>query len=687
MSNQLIIKNTMNDMRNMSVAEIASLEGLTPEFAGVMLLGYYEKNDTPMPIIYSLSTTSAVDDGGSVITVMGKKLIHLFKDDIDIRYFGGKAEVGYNNAAILQNISNYCNLNSKRTIIINSGTSQGFETSSPFLLPISTNINMTSELIYTGIDHVAFFEVGNPTAYNFGAKLRIKVVRKTVSDWLNYDSVGVLVHNLIESTEVFIDKIQGFTRGVVFLATAKGVVYNNITFGSIINCRESIILTNVNNGWTNENNFFGGRIQQTSTNHVDKSRTGIIITSKDNMRYNNNNKFWKPSIELQSYIDITTIPILIEYGNFNSFYEMRSEFNDQGTYGDVSIVTKNDSDENFVIVGFAPHNSLTHSVKSEGNFGGALGHSLGFLQYSFQDYYPVFSNDNIVENCSEYSVTNTYISNGLFFFTSAGTSSNNVSGVKLNSNSININSTRGIGIYIDTRQSKRFLLSTILSSDSPVTSGFRFYIKCYDTTGLLIEGGENKMVKGTGTLSVVYNPATKSWNTGVNNSFFAFTLDRSVAYIDVIVMGGTGTGGANLQGLSIGSFEYYAPKLNKFPTKGLKSTIKPTLTIYNEGTFVKNNMSNTPIGWLFNNGSWQDVNPVADFSTFGLVKQSKSIENIIINDIPNANFSSASDVGGLLADFNSLISEYNKLVTLVNTTKSTLNTKLEADIVSGQQES
>lgn len=89
MANQFLTKNTMADMRDLSVCEIASLQGTNPTYAGVELLGYYEKGDTPAPIIYYLAQTDpGADDGGSVITTGNIKLVHDFMNFIHVSYFG-----------------------------------------------------------------------------------------------------------------------------------------------------------------------------------------------------------------------------------------------------------------------------------------------------------------------------------------------------------------------------------------------------------------------------------------------------------------------------------------------------------------------------------------------------------------------------------------------------------------------
>lgn len=76
----------MTDMRSMSTSEINDLQAGV--FAGVLLLGYHEKGDTPSPITYYISTTNKIDDGGSVIVIDNIKLEHIFIGEFSYKYFG-----------------------------------------------------------------------------------------------------------------------------------------------------------------------------------------------------------------------------------------------------------------------------------------------------------------------------------------------------------------------------------------------------------------------------------------------------------------------------------------------------------------------------------------------------------------------------------------------------------------------
>ena len=94
MANQFLIKNTMQEMKTLDSTEIAALQNGT--YTGVQLLGYYEKGDTPAPIVYYYVNPLTApdpggDDGGSVIEVQGSKFIHNFQV-LYFSYFGALSD-------------------------------------------------------------------------------------------------------------------------------------------------------------------------------------------------------------------------------------------------------------------------------------------------------------------------------------------------------------------------------------------------------------------------------------------------------------------------------------------------------------------------------------------------------------------------------------------------------------------
>lgn len=100
MANQFLIKNTMQDMRALGSTEIAALESGT--YAGVQLLGYHEKGDTPAPIEYYISSTTGTDDGGSIILVGSTKFEHKFNGEVNALYFGADKSGTVDSAPFIQ---------------------------------------------------------------------------------------------------------------------------------------------------------------------------------------------------------------------------------------------------------------------------------------------------------------------------------------------------------------------------------------------------------------------------------------------------------------------------------------------------------------------------------------------------------------------------------------------------------
>jgi len=130
MTSQFLIKNTMADMRSLSVCEITALQSGC--FTGVQLLGYYEKGDTPAPIVYFLSTTLDDDDGGSIIETGGIKLEHEFIDELNVRYFGAKGDGTHDDTSAIQSTIDYAPINSEDSGVISpKGFANGFNIQIP----------------------------------------------------------------------------------------------------------------------------------------------------------------------------------------------------------------------------------------------------------------------------------------------------------------------------------------------------------------------------------------------------------------------------------------------------------------------------------------------------------------------------------------------------------------------------
>lgn len=103
-------KDNVAELRVITAREIWAIQN--GHYKGVKLNGYYEKGDTPTPIDYYISATSATDDGGSVFEVESVKFEHKFtQKDISARYFGVLNDSQINQSYSIMAFNKYCDDN------------------------------------------------------------------------------------------------------------------------------------------------------------------------------------------------------------------------------------------------------------------------------------------------------------------------------------------------------------------------------------------------------------------------------------------------------------------------------------------------------------------------------------------------------------------------------------------------
>ncbi|MDR6528061.1 hypothetical protein J2787_003480 [Chryseobacterium rhizosphaerae] len=102
--NEYLEKDTMDEMCNLTDTEILLLE--MKFYKGIRLSGYYVKGDTPAPINYYLSASTAPDNKGSLVTSGSIRLFHQFTREVDVSYFGAKQDNVTDNAPKFQEAAN-----------------------------------------------------------------------------------------------------------------------------------------------------------------------------------------------------------------------------------------------------------------------------------------------------------------------------------------------------------------------------------------------------------------------------------------------------------------------------------------------------------------------------------------------------------------------------------------------------
>ncbi|WP_433902811.1 hypothetical protein [Sphingobacterium puteale] len=184
MANQFLIKNSMQEMRELSASEIAGLQGENPVYSGIQLMGYYKQGDTPAPIIYYPTIRSLVDNGGSFIVIQNIKLESIFKEGIDASYFGYKCDyingVGTDNVVVLAKLYEACKLY-KCKMIIPVGDS------------LTSRFGRFNDIDVEGYGaHVHLKNVNTPTMVQFGSNSKVEGIKfhSTEPD-LNFSRSGI----------------------------------------------------------------------------------------------------------------------------------------------------------------------------------------------------------------------------------------------------------------------------------------------------------------------------------------------------------------------------------------------------------------------------------------------------------------------------------------------------------------
>ncbi|QQD12280.1 hypothetical protein [Sphingobacterium sp. UDSM-2020] len=259
MANQFLIKNTMVDMRNLSASEIASLQGTNPTYAGVELFGYYEKGDTPAPILYYLSDTIATDDGGSVIDGVGYKLEHNFEGSVNIKYFGVSESL--ENTDIIQKTVNYA-VNSRCAITFPENMS--IHMNGQITLQSNTNIEGNHCRLYRTIQSAnsSFFYGDNIENFYIS---NIKIEGVTIGIDSGYDSNNCGIR-ILRSSNIFIHKVE-----VLKMSSAFQIYHGSNAQIDSCNIHHNVLtgISGINHYFKITNNTFSdnGMLHQTGLTH------------------------------------------------------------------------------------------------------------------------------------------------------------------------------------------------------------------------------------------------------------------------------------------------------------------------------------------------------------------------------------------------------------------------------------
>jgi hypothetical protein len=402
----------------------------------------------------------------------------------------------------------------------------GYYTSGTITIPKNIDVIMDAPIIYHGTDEEPALVVGEAGVASMFVTLKLNVKRNTISDWTSENNIGIFLYNC-NTCKIDIVQAYGFTIGVQCIGDGQGFAYNTTRLGYIISNKYGVDLNNDNSGWCNENYFYGGRFAVGTGVNSTESRYGVRITSKEDY-YNNSNVFMKPSFELNSTdASDEAVCILIEKGMNNSFLKIRNENND-------SVATiENNSTENEITTGYgyAPYTeSSVYPYNNVESIRQVLMNKIKSI---------VFNSGAMHKNAVYYNNSSyVHIPNVHFSYGTVSTLYETSDNITIYDSFLNV-AARGIGVFINTELSKRFIVY------KDVVSGYggRLSVRCYDENGDILTNldAEHPYVKGTVGISFTWSTTYGgTYRTGADtNSAIYFKVGDAVKYIDVIVSSGT----------------------------------------------------------------------------------------------------------------------------------------------------
>jgi len=398
-------------------------------------------------------------------------------------------------------------------------------------------------LLYTGTAEETALTIGEPGVNNRHVSLMgLSVERDTYSDWSNNANIGISIINAV-GCDINIALAAGFTIGVKCLGHGKGWVHNNTQLGRILYNKYGLMLSNDTYagayGWCNDNRFYGGHFSTYSGQSTTIDCHAVWITSDDGgYTANNSNAFFGMGIELSARTGgAYSYGVLLTHGNSNDFHSLRIEGVDY-IYKSENDSARNvfwlirDIDDDFVEDGDKHSNIIFHRDKVEERPPRAI--FLSGPLYKKAAYYDGDTNVNVPN---------------VFLAKNDAVTYSNMDNIDITDEYLQF-TTRGVGIFVNTENAKKFLVTR----DAVAGNGGRLYVRCYDSDGALLDG--------SGVTTYLYSrraSTAMSWSVNYGGAYIS-GVDSDVAVrfevtSDVKTIGIICTSGTNP--LKIRSFAIY----------------------------------------------------------------------------------------------------------------------------------
>lgn len=341
----------------------------------------------------------------------------------------------------------------------------------------------------------------------------------------------------VHKCTVEIITLVGGTAGYeLYGSVANGTAYNTLYVGDILNCRYSEVLKTYSAGFVNQNTFIGGRRGISSAADLLGDAYGTLITwdKSSSYRGQNQNVWLNPCYELSAPAGATDrVPVYLDgAGGYNRWINSRHE-------GNKGVFAKCDTSSvlgNVFEIGYAGGASTVQDIaETNGSYGntykptkeanreGLTWHSgeiASFVSGRIANTPYISGPFHLVQNSAVVAkaITNGNLETGL------------EAGIEY---FLSRSSAVGVGVFLDTSKTKRFLLSQNSISGFPG----RLVINCYDSAGAITTNSGSIYSTAGLNSSVNYGGCFLNGSDTFNSDMLIF--GSNVRFARICFVGGT----------------------------------------------------------------------------------------------------------------------------------------------------
>lgn len=305
------------DLSSASVVmeNIQALRDSTVPYGTVYVQGYYSINDGGEGMFYAVpSDTTSLDDGGSIIIDdVGLRYYRHMEDrsQISVRWWGAVGNEIADDATAIQACFTYCQTNGlvpyvppgsfRTTVALTLNEDAAGLTMDGTIRPVGGFVGLTVGASGTDVARNKVYVV--------------RVHRMTVSDWLSESDVGVRLQNC-DSCVITVIQAEGFTIGLQTFGDERGFEDTTITLGRLVDNKYGLdVRTNTASAWNNSVRYIGGHFACSSGINTGADRYGVRFSAAPGAyELHNTHLFLGPAFELQNQGNSTTpnaIPFLM----------------------------------------------------------------------------------------------------------------------------------------------------------------------------------------------------------------------------------------------------------------------------------------------------------------------------------------------------------------------------------------